>query len=167
MVEIIGVLGDHDRRTRGHSERVRLYVELIGRELHLSKEERQKLQWGALLHDLGKLMVPPEILNKPGKPDPEEWAIIQQHPAWGMAFIEPLRPFLGEWVDAIGGHHEKWDGTGYPQQLRGAEITRAAAIVAVADSVEVMTAVRSYKKAMSLVDARARGHTVCWHALLT
>ncbi len=155
VVEIIGVLGDHDRRTRGHSERVRLYAELIGRELHLSKEERQKLQWGALLHDLGKLMVPPEILNKPGKPDPEEWAIIQQHPAWGMAFIEPLRPFLGEWVDAIGGHHEKWDGTGYPQQLRGAQITRAAAIVAVADSVEVMTAVRSYKKAMSLVDARA------------
>lgn len=155
VVEIIGVLGDHDRRTRGHSERVRLYAELIGRELHLSKEERQKLQWGALLHDLGKLMVPPEILNKPGKPDPEEWAIIQQHPAWGMTFIEPLRPFLGEWVDAIGGHHEKWDGTGYPQQLRGAQITRAAAIVAVADSVEVMTAVRSYKKAMSIADARA------------
>ncbi len=155
VIELIGALGDHDRRTRGHSERVRLYAEMIGEELKLSVEERQKLQWGALLHDLGKLMVPPEILNKPGKPTVAEWAVIEKHPAAGMQLIEPLRPFLGEWVDAIGGHHEKWDGTGYPRKLRGNEIPRAAAIVAVADSYEVMVAVRSYKKGMSPTDARA------------
>lgn len=155
VIELIGALGDHDRRTRGHSERVRLYAELIGEELGLSEEDRQKLQWGALLHDLGKLMVPPEILNKPGKPDAEEWAVIQGHPAAGMKLIEPLRAFLGEWVDAIGGHHEKWDGSGYPRQLKGDQIPRAAAIVAVADSYEVMVAVRSYKKGMSPEAARA------------
>ncbi len=155
VVQLIGVLGDHDRRTRGHSERVRLYAEMIGKELHLSGEERQKLQWGALLHDLGKLMVPTEILNKSGQPDAKEWEVIREHPAAGMRLIEPLKTFLGEWAEAIGGHHEKWDGTGYPRQLKAGQISRAAAIVAVADSFEVMTAVRSYKKAISMPEARA------------
>lgn len=155
VVQLIGAIGDHDRRTRGHSERVRLFADLVGEELKLSKEERQKLQWGALLHDLGKLMVPAEILNKKGRPDADEWRILQGHPAAGMELIEPLRGFLGEWAHAIGGHHEKWDGSGYPAGLRGTQIPRAAAIVAVADSFEVMTAVRSYKKAMPLPEARA------------
>ncbi len=155
VVNLIGAVGDHDRRTRGHSERVRLYAEMIGQELKLSTEERQKLQWGALLHDLGKLMVPPEILNKAGVPDAREWEVIRTHPMEGMRLVEPLREFLGEWAEAIGGHHERWDGAGYPRQLRAEQIPRAAAIVAVADSVEVMTAVRSYKKAMSASAARA------------
>ncbi len=155
VVNLIGAVGDHDRRTRGHSERVRLYAEMIGQELRLSTEERQKLQWGALLHDLGKLMVPPEILNKVGAPDAREWEVIRTHPMEGMRLVEPLREFLGEWAEAIGGHHERWDGAGYPRQLRAEQIPRAAAIVAVADSVEVMTAVRSYKKAMSASAARA------------
>ena len=155
VVQLIGTIGDHDRRTRGHSERVRLFADLVGEELNLSKEERQKLQWGALLHDLGKLMVPAEILNKAGRPSPEEWKVLEGHPEAGMTLIEPLRDFLGEWVGAIGGHHEKWDGSGYPNRLRADEIPRAAAIVAVADSFEVMTAIRSYKKAMPLSEARA------------
>ncbi|MCO5312697.1 MAG: HD-GYP domain-containing protein [Microthrixaceae bacterium] len=155
VVELIGAIGDHDRRTRGHSERVRLYADLLGEEMKLSTEERQKLQWGALLHDLGKLMVPDEILNKAGKPSDEEWAVLKGHPDAGMDLIAPLRPFLGEWVAAIGGHHEKWNGSGYPKGLVGSQIPRAAAIVAVADSYEVMTATRSYKKPMSISDARA------------
>src|SRR5436305_500553 len=93
-----GAAGDgphhSDRRTRGHSERVRLFADLVGEELKLSKEERQKLQWGALLHDLGKLMVPTEILNKKGKPSDEEWAVLQGHPAAGMELIAPLSDFL-------------------------------------------------------------------------
>jgi HD-GYP domain-containing protein (c-di-GMP phosphodiesterase class II) len=155
VVEMIGAIGDHDRRTRGHCERVRLYADLVGEELNLSPEERQKLQWGALLHDLGKLMVPAEILNKKGRPDEKEWAIIERHPSNGMRLITPMADFLGEWAHAIGGHHERWDGEGYPNRLRGNDISLAAAIVAVADSFEVMTAVRSYKKAMSLAAARA------------
>ncbi len=151
---LIRAIGDHDRRTRGHSERVRLFADMIGQELGLGRRDRQLLQWGALVHDLGKLTVPPEILNKRGRPDADEWKILQQHPKAGEELIAPLRPLLGEWADAVGGHHEKWDGSGYPRGLRGPEITRAAAIVAVADSFEVMTAIRSYKKAMSMRAAR-------------
>lgn len=152
---LIGALGAHDRLTRGHCERVRLYAQMIGEEIGLSTEELQKLQWGALLHDLGKLRVPSEILNKKGKPDADEWAVLQRHPADGEEMIQPLVPFLGEWADAVGGHHERWDGTGYPRRRAAGTISRGAAIVAVADSFETMTAVRSYKKPMSLADARA------------
>jgi hypothetical protein len=154
LVLLATAIGDHDRRTRGHSERVRLYAELIGEGMGLSAAERAKLQWAALIHDIGKITVPPEILNKKGKPDADEWAILQGHPGAGEAFVEPVAEWLGEWVHAIGGHHEKWDGSGYPRGLAGTDIPRSAAIVAVADSFEVMTAVRSYKKAMSLADAR-------------
>ena len=154
LVVLATAIGDHDRRTRGHSERVRLYAELIGEALDLSPEERNKLQWAALIHDIGKVTVPPAILNKKGKPDDAEWAILQAHPAAGEELVGAVEGWLGEWVHAVGGHHEKWDGSGYPRGLAGAEIPRAAAIVAVADSFEVMTAVRSYKKAMTLADAR-------------
>ena len=124
-------------------------------ELGLSAAERSKLQWAALIHDIGKITVPAEILNKKGAPTKREWEILRTHPANGEALAAPVAPWLGEWVHAVGGHHEKWDGTGYPRGLAGAAIPRAAAIVAVADSFEVMTAVRSYKKAMPLADARA------------
>jgi hypothetical protein len=155
VVELITSIGDHDRRTRGHSERVRLYADLIGEELHLSKEDRQKLQWAALLHDLGKLSVPGEILNKKGAPTSDEWQILRTHPAAGERLVLPLRPFLGSWADAVGGHHEWWNGTGYPRRLHGDQISQSAAIVAVADAYEVMTAVRSYKKSMPASAARA------------
>jgi len=145
----------HDRRTRGHSERVRLYAELVGQELRLSPQERAKLQWAALIHDVGKITVPAEILNKRGRPNDAEWEILQSHPANGERLAAPVAEWLGEWAHAIGGHHERWDGSGYPRGLRGNEIPRAAAIVAVADSFEVMTAVRSYKTAMPLTDGRA------------
>ena len=155
LVLLSTAIGTHDRRTRGHSERVRLYAELLGEELHLSDDDRHKLQWAALIHDMGKITVPPEILNKKGKPSDAEWAILQNHPMRGEELVAPVGEWLGEWVHAVGGHHERWDGTGYPRKLAGHDIPRAAAIVAVADSFEVMTAVRSYKSAMSLADARA------------
>lgn len=155
LVLLSTAIGAHDRRTRGHSERVRLYAELLGEELHLSDDDRHKLQWAALIHDMGKITVPAEILNKKGKPSDAEWAILQNHPMRGEELVAPVGEWLGEWVHAVGGHHERWDGTGYPRKLAGNDIPRAAAIVAVADSFEVMTAVRSYKSAMSLADARA------------
>ena len=155
LVLLSTAIGKHDRRTRGHSERVRLYAELLAEELHLDKDERHKLQWAALIHDMGKITVPPEILNKRGKPNDGEWSILQNHPARGEELVAPVADWLGEWVHAVGGHHERWDGTGYPRRLAGSDIPRAAAMVAVADSFEVMTAVRSYKSAMSLADARA------------
>ena len=155
MVALVSALRTHDRRTRGHSERVRAYADLLGEEMGLSAEDRQKLQWGALLHDVGKMAVPATILNKPGKPDPEEWAILQNHPGAAKALLEPLSGWLGPWAAAAWEHHERWDGTGYPNCLAGQQITLSGRIVAVADAFEVMTAVRSYKKAMPAAQARA------------
>jgi HD-GYP domain-containing protein (c-di-GMP phosphodiesterase class II) len=131
LVVLATAIGDHDRRTRGHSERVRLFAELIGEGMGLSAEERGKLQWAALIHDIGKVTVPSEILNKKGKPDAREWRVLQAHPAAGAELVAGVESWLGEWVHAVGGHHEKWDGSGYPRGLAGAEIPRASDIVAV------------------------------------
>ena len=155
LLMLATAIGDHDRRTRGHGERVRLYTELIADELHISEDERAKLQWAALIHDIGKIEVPTKILNKKGQPDANEWSILQRHPLVGERLVTPVESWLGDAVHAVGGHHERWDGNGYPRGLAGDAIPRAAAIVAVADAFEVMTAVRSYKAAMPLADARA------------
>ena len=155
LLMLATAIGDHDRRTRGHCERVRLYTDLIAEELHLSREERSRLQWAALIHDVGKIQVPAAILNKKGAPDDREWAVLKEHPLAGERLVGPMLPWLGDAVHAVGGHHERWDGTGYPRGLKGESIPRSAAIVAVADSFEVMTAVRSYKMAMPLTAARA------------
>jgi hypothetical protein len=144
----------HDRRTRGHSERVRAFAVMIGQELSLPRDQLDRLQWAALLHDIGKLEVPSAILNKDGRPTDEEWSTLQGHPAYGERLIAPLADWLGEWVGAVNEHHERWDGEGYPRGLRGEEISLAGRIVAVADAFEVMTAARSYKKPLSISAAR-------------
>ncbi len=152
---LTAALGEHDRRTRGHSERVRLFARLLGEEMGIEGADLERLQWGALMHDIGKLTVPTEILNKPSKLDDAEWTIMSSHAAAGRDLAAPLHPFLGSFVSAADGHHERWDGTGYPSGLRGLEIPLPARIVAVADAYEVMTATRAYKKPMSAEAARA------------
>jgi putative nucleotidyltransferase with HDIG domain len=151
---LVAALGAHDRRTRGHSERVRTLADLVAKEAGLSDVERDKLRWGALLHDIGKLAVPGAILNKPDRPNDEEWATLQRHPEEGAHLVEPLVTWLGPWSDAVGHHHEKWDGSGYPHGLAGEDISLGARILAVADAYEVMTAARAYKVPMSAVAAR-------------
>ncbi len=148
-------LGEHDRRTRGHSERVRLYARMLGEELGIVGDDLDRLQWGALLHDVGKLTIPKEILNKPTELGPTERAIMAGHASAGSEMVAPLHPFLGPFVSAADGHHERWDGSGYPAGLSGRQIPIAARIVAVADAYEVMTAVRAYKRPMSPAAARA------------
>jgi len=154
VLELAALLNVHDRRTRGHSERVRVYADLLADELKLPASERNRLHWAALLHDIGKLVVPGHILNKAGKPSDEEWEVLRQHPLEGERFIEPLRSWLGDWAAAIGEHHERYDGGGYPRGLAGQQISMAARIVAVADSYEVMTAARAYKKPLPAPEAR-------------
>ena len=127
---------------------------MIATELHLSRDEIDRLNWAALLHDVGKLEVPTEILNKPGRPTDEEWQFIRSHPELGARLAEPLRPWLGEWTDAISDHHERWDGKGYPNGSAGDEISLAGRIVAVADVFDVITSARSYKEPGSAVAAR-------------
>jgi len=154
VLSLAAALNTHDRRTRGHSERVRALTDLIASDMGLSKHDTDRLRWAALLHDIGKLTVPAKILNKPGKPDHREWSLLQRHPEEGAKLIGPLAGWLGEWASAVDSHHERYDGAGYPRGLAGTDIPLAGRIVAVTDSFETMTAVRSYKRAMSFSDAR-------------
>ena len=154
ILALVAALSAHDRKTRGHSERVRAFTDLVAGELKLTDTDRDRLRWAALLHDVGKIHVPARILNKPGRPDAREWETLQAHPSMGARIAAPLLPWLGTWGDAIEQHHERFDGGGYPHALSGMEISLAARIVSVADSFEVMTAARSYKKPMSVPAAR-------------
>lgn len=154
ILALVGALHAHDRHTRGHSERVRWFTDLIAEELKLPAADRDRLRWASLLHDIGKLQVSPKILNKPGKLGRREWLHIHRHPEAGARIVAPLAPWLGEWAATVEQHHEKYDGSGYPRGLQGDEISLGARIVAVADAYEVMTAARSYKKAASASTAR-------------
>jgi putative nucleotidyltransferase with HDIG domain len=149
ILALVGSLRAHDRHTRGHSERVRVYTDLIAAEMRLTPAAVDRLRWAALLHDIGKLRVPKTTLNKPAKLSGTEWETIRQHPLAGADLAGALLPWLGEWGRAIAEHHERFDGTGYPLGLSGRDISLAGRIVAVADSFEVMTASRAYKNAMT------------------
>jgi putative nucleotidyltransferase with HDIG domain len=154
ILGLVAALSAHDRRTRGHSERVRVFTDLIAEELRLPDDDRDRLRWAALLHDIGKLRVPARILNKPGRPEPREWETLKRHPLAGARIAGPLLAWLGPWGRAIEQHHERWDGAGYPFGIGGSDISLGARIVSVADSFEVMTAPRSYRRPMSVPAAR-------------
>ena len=147
-------LNDHDRKTRGHGERTRAYADMLAEEMKIPEEGRDKLRWAALLHDIGKLEIPAEILNRDGPLTEEEMALIRRHPLMGMRVAAAIVPWLGEWAGAIEHHHERWDGSGYPRGLAGTDISLAARIVSVADSYDVMTSGRAYQAAMSPAEAR-------------
>src|SRR6266542_2898976 len=146
LLQLVAALDTHDPLTRGHAERVRAYSYSLGRQLGLQGDDLDHLNWAALLHDVGKLEVSTEILNKPGKPTDEEWDQLRQHPLFGETMVAPLREWLGEWIEAVGHHHERWDGKGYPRGIAGEEIPFAGRIVAIADVFDVITSARSYKE---------------------
>jgi len=154
VLALVAALNTHDRQTRGHAERVRGYAALIGKEMGLSASDRDKLNWAALLHDIGKLRISAAILNKRGPLDLSERKEIEEHPAMGAELIKPLAEWLGPWARAVQEHHERWDGTGYPYGLSGEQISLGARIISVADSFDAMTALRSYKAPMSVAAAK-------------
>ena len=154
LMVLVSALSRHDKLTRGHSERVRAYTDIIAGELGLTTDDRSKLRWAALLHDVGKMQIPAEILNKPGKLTATEYEIVKQHPLIGAELTEPLRDFLGPWADTVLQHHERWEGGGYPTGIAGDDICYGARIVAVADTFDVITSLRTYKKPASATAAR-------------
>jgi diguanylate cyclase (GGDEF)-like protein/PAS domain S-box-containing protein len=150
-VEIIAAL--HHRlqqqalETLEHTNRVQNLAMVIGRLAGLSEDELQRLTQLAMLHDLGKVAVPESILQKPGQLSKEEWSAIERHPEVGYRIASSV-PELMQISDEILGHHERWDGTGYPRRLRGEEIPLLARIVAIADAYAVMTSGRPYREAL-------------------
>lgn len=142
-----------DKHTRGHTERVKEYAVKLGKSLGVSHEELEKISNGALLHDLGKIGVADAYLYNEGDLTPEEWKSMRQHPVIGESIVKPVVS-MRYLCPIIRHHHEKYNGEGYPDGLKGEEIPLAARILSVADAFDAMTTDRPYRKALSLEDAQ-------------
>jgi putative nucleotidyltransferase with HDIG domain len=143
-----------DSYTHGHCERVARYAEQVAWALGLDAAELTTIRLGAYLHDVGKVRVPHEILNKPGRLTDEEFEVIKQHPGWGVDLLESVE-FPWDLKPIIRWHHEKLDGTGYPDRLSGDAIPLGAAIIGIVDVYDALTTTRSYRAAMSHEQALA------------
>nr|WP_207459741.1 HD domain-containing protein [Azospirillum sp. SYSU D00513] len=140
--------------TRGHSDRVALYADLIAEDLGFGEDQRRRLRRAALLHDIGKLGVSNEILDKPGKLDEAEWAAMRNHAVYSEAILSRIGAFA-ELARIGGAHHERLDGKGYPRGLRAESICLATRIVSTADVFDALTADRPYRAAMPVAKALA------------
>ena len=145
-------LDARDPYTAGHSERVSAIAVGIGRQLRLDDEQLEVLRLGALLHDIGKIGVPDEVLRKPGGLTPPEFELIKQHPSLGARILRSV-PFLARHISIVEFHHERPDGKGYPHGLAGDEIPLLARIAHVADAFDAMTSARAYRPARSSGEA--------------
>ncbi len=136
-----------------HAERVAEYGELIARQVDADLVDDPQVEFGFLLHDIGKLAVPDTVLNKRGPLAPREWRLIRRHPEIGYDILRDI-DFLDRARCVVLYHHERWDGRGYPQQLSGAAIPLEARVFAVADALDAITSDRPYRAAASFRDAR-------------
>ena len=165
MESLSATVDARDSYTAGHSRRVQQLALAIGRKLGLSQAELDLLGHAALFHDIGKLAIPDAILLKPASLTPSEWALMQSHAEEGARIIDRLG-FLGDAVPAIRHHHERFDGTGYPDLLSGEEIPLGARIIHVADALDSMLTTRIYRAARPADEAlaelrRAAGSQFC------
>ena len=140
-------LEESDMYTRGHSERVAVYSEVLARGLTMPEGEIRRVVQAGVMHDVGKIGVRYDMLNKPGKLTPEEVAVFRQHPEKGKRILEPV-PCLHGLIDGCWCHHEWWDGGGYPRGLAGHNIPIVGRIVAIADAYDAMTSDRAYRRAL-------------------
>ncbi len=145
---LIQALETRDFETYGHSERVVTFSLRLAHELGLEKEKMRDLELGALLHDIGKIGIPDAILRKPAELTEQEWKKMKLHPILGAKILRNI-PFLQGAAKVVAQHHERWDGTGYPNNLRGEKIDICARIFAVADAFDAMLSNRVYKKCIT------------------
>lgn len=161
-VEAVGAIvtaaDARDQETTGHSFRVALYAVELARALGIQGEALKAIEWGALLHDVGKMVVPDDILRKGSPLTDDEWLIMKQHPSWGYEMLAEVRFLQSAALDLIYSHHEQWDGSGYPRGLAGEDIPLGARIFAVVDTYDAITSDRPYR--------RARAHAVAVTELL-
>jgi HD-GYP domain-containing protein (c-di-GMP phosphodiesterase class II) len=139
------VIDAKHKYTRGHSTRVSILSKLIAEKMNLPAEDLAMVEVAGLLHDAGKVSVPVDILDKPGRPSDEEWEIIKGHPGRSLDILNTISA-LSDIAKISASHHEKHDGTGYPSRLRGEEIPLLAQIIAVADTYDAITSTRSYRE---------------------
>lgn len=149
---LISVINAKDRYTYGHSERVVMYSRLLAQKLQLSEEDTKTLIYGAYMHDIGKINISKEILNKKMPLNNEEWEILKQHSMNGVEIIKSVES-LNDVAPLILYHHERYDGNGYPERLRGEDIPFLARILVVVDSFDAMTSNRPYNKRKTYEEA--------------
>ncbi|GAC1469117.1 MAG: response regulator [Desulfuromonadaceae bacterium] len=144
---LVKALDAREKEVGSHSERVMNYSAFLGGKLGMVGRELQELAKGALLHDIGKIGISDSILLKPGQLDDGEWLEMRKHPQVGYAILSEI-PFLKTPAEIILSHHERFDGTGYPKQLKGEQIPLGARIFAVVDTLDAMTSDRPYRRAL-------------------
>ena len=145
---LVSVVESRDPYVYGHSRRVNTYAVALAEKLGLSPDEVSRVSTAALLHDIGKIGIPDEVLNKKATLTAENWEAIKAHPRLGTSIVSNI-PQLVRCADSILHHHEKWDGTGYPEGLKGEQIPLESRILAIADSFEAMSSARPYRSALS------------------
>jgi putative nucleotidyltransferase with HDIG domain len=149
------VISHDDGYTGEHSQDVVSLALAVGEQLGLDAERRRNLEFGALLHDVGKIAIPKEIINKPGKLDPDEWELMKTHTTEGERMLNQVGGFMREVGLIVRSHHERWDGGGYPDGLVGAAVTLEARIITCCDSWNAMRTDRPYRAALSYQAALA------------
>ncbi len=159
IVALANSIDSKDAYTRGHSQRVGDLAMEIGRELGLTERELKQLHYGGILHDIGKIGIVETILCKQTRLTDDEMAVMRGHPEIGDQIVEPIT-FLGPVRACVRSHHERWDGSGYPDKLVGEAIPLVARIVACSDTFDACTSTRPYQKAMPLQKAMEIMHNL-------
>lgn len=152
ICSLVRAIEKRDFITGSHCERVANISEAFGRFVNLSAKEVRELKWGAYIHDVGKIGIPDSILMKPGKLTPQEYEVMKKHTIIGEEICQTLKP-LQRILPIIRSHHERWDGTGYPDGLKGSEIPDLVMLFQFVDIYEALTSERPYKKACSKEEA--------------
>ncbi len=153
VTSLASAIDAKDTYTKGHSTSVSRYSEALARAINLPENEVERIKLGALLHDVGKIGIPENVLRKPTNLSDEEWEIMKQHPIIGAEKVLMPNESLRDLIPIVKYHHENWDGSGYPEKLKGDEIPLSARIVSVADAYHALISDRPYRKGLSVQKA--------------